>query len=79
MRDGKHFRIKFTDCCSHDGKGVSMSNTNYTYAVASIRVMEKVGMEFEGISRDSMFVKGRYVSIGTCAILRNDYIRIYGP
>lgn len=45
----------------------------------SRRVMEKVGMEFEGISRDSMFVKGRYVSIGTCAILRNDYIRIYGP
>jgi len=45
----------------------------------SRRVMEKVGMEFEGIARDSMFVKGRYVSVGTCAILRSDYIRIYGP
>lgn len=40
---------------------------------ASRRVMEKVGMQFEGIARDSMFIKGSYVSVGTCAILQEDY------
>lgn len=44
----------------------------------SYHVMEKVGMTFEGIQRDSMFVKGKYVSVGTCSILRNEYIRTYG-
>ena len=39
----------------------------------SRRVMEKVGMRFEGIGRDSMFVKGKYVSVGTCAILSNEF------
>ncbi len=43
----------------------------------SRRVMEKVGMQFEGVSRDSMHVKGRYVSIGTCAILRGEFMRMY--
>ncbi len=43
----------------------------------SRRVMEKIGMQFEGVSRDSMHVKGRYVSIGTCAILRGEFLRLY--
>lgn len=45
----------------------------------SRRVMEKVGMQFEGVSRDSMHVKGRYVSIGTCAILRGEFFTLHGP
>lgn len=44
----------------------------------SRRVMEKIGMQFEGIGRDSMHVKGKYVSIGTCAILRNEFVRLHG-
>lgn len=44
----------------------------------SRRVMEKVGMQFEGIARDSMLVKGKYVTIGTCAILKQDYLELYG-
>jgi len=40
---------------------------------ASRRVMEKVGMTFEGVARESMFVKGDFVSVGTCAILRSEY------
>ncbi len=39
----------------------------------SRRVMEKVGMTFEGVNRESMSVKGRYVSIGVCAILRSEW------
>ena len=39
----------------------------------SRRVMEKVGMKFEGIARDSMFVKGKFVSVGTCAILADEF------
>ncbi len=42
---------------------------------ASRRVMEKVGMTFEGIQRESMFVKGEYVSVGICSILRREYFR----
>ena len=44
----------------------------------SRRVMEKVGMQFEGIARDSMLVKGKYVTIGTCAVLKQDYLELYG-
>lgn len=40
---------------------------------ASRRVMEKNGMRFEGISRQSMYIKGAYRDVGTCAILRRDY------
>ncbi len=39
----------------------------------SRRVMEKVGMTFEGINRESMHVRGEYVSVGVCAILRSEW------
>ena len=42
--------------------------------VQSRRVMEKVGMTYEGTSRESMFIKGRFVSVETCAILRSDHL-----
>ena len=42
---------------------------------ASRRVMEKVGMTYEGTLRESMYVKGRYVSVGICSILRSEYFR----
>ena len=40
----------------------------------SVRVMEKLGMIFEGYRRDGMLVKGEYRTIGTCAILRDEYL-----
>ena len=40
---------------------------------ASRKVMEKLGMTFEGFARDSMFVKGKYRTIGTCSITENDF------
>ena len=40
----------------------------------SRRVMEKNGMTFEGVSREAMLVKGKYVSVGTCSILWKEYI-----
>ena len=39
----------------------------------SRRVMEKVGMTFEGVNREAMHVRGRYVSIGVCAILKSEF------
>ncbi len=39
---------------------------------ASLRLMERVGMTFEGYARESMRIKGRYRTIGTCAILRQE-------
>lgn len=52
--------------------------------IRSRRVMEKVGMRYEGTNRESMHVKGHYVSIGVCSILRSEYfqetgIRQMGP
>ena len=40
---------------------------------ASLHVMEKLGMQFEGYRRESMLVKRRYRTIGVCAILRNEW------
>lgn len=39
----------------------------------SRRVMEKVGMTFEGVARAQLYVKGSYRDIGSCAILREEY------
>ncbi len=38
----------------------------------SRRVMEKVGMTYEGTRRGAMRIKGEYRNIGTCAVLRED-------
>ena len=43
----------------------------------SRRVMEKVGMQFEGIQRESMHVRDQYVSVGTCAILYREFRELY--
>lgn len=40
---------------------------------ASLRVMEKVGMQFEGYRREAMMIKGKYRTIGYCSMLRQEY------
>ena len=40
---------------------------------ASLRVMEKVGMRFEGYQRESMLIKGSYRTIGYCSLLCFEY------
>jgi len=45
---------------------------------ASMRVMEKTGMTFEGYHRSSMLIKGSYKTIGVCAILRDEYFAAWG-
>jgi ribosomal-protein-alanine N-acetyltransferase len=40
--------------------------------IGSRRVMEKIGMRFEGIARAGMLVKSRPVDVATYAILRSD-------
>lgn len=39
---------------------------------ASLAVMQKCGMQYEGMARGAMLIKGRYRDIGTCAILRSE-------
>jgi len=39
---------------------------------ASLRVMEKLGMTFEGYLRHAMYVKGSHRTIGVCSILREE-------
>ena len=39
----------------------------------SMRVMERAGMTFEGYLRDAMHVKGSYVTVGICSILRFEW------
>ncbi len=41
--------------------------------IASRRVMEKNGMKFEGILRQSMYIKGAYRNVGVCSILRQEF------
>ena len=35
--------------------------------------MENVGMTFEGVKRDSLLLDGSYISVGTCAILSDEF------
>lgn len=65
-------RFGFTELRLHRIEARYMLGNN-----ASRRVMEKVGMTFEGVARESMFVKGVFVSVGTCSILRSEYFREY--
>lgn len=39
----------------------------------SRRVMEKCGMTFEGVLREGMLVKGEYVNVGICSVLRSEW------
>lgn len=42
---------------------------------ASRRVMEKVGMQYEGMHRRAMLIKGKYRNIGICGILREEFAK----
>lgn len=41
---------------------------------ASLNVMTKLGMKFEGYQRESLLVKGRYRTIGVASILKREYL-----
>ena len=43
-----------------------------TENTASRRVMEKLGMAFEGVHRNSLLLRGHYVSVGISSILKNE-------
>ncbi len=43
--------------------------------LGSERVMQKVGMQFEGVARQKMFVKGSYHDLKQYAILRQDWVK----
>ncbi len=42
----------------------------------SRRVMEKVGMTYEGMLREAMLVKGAYVNVGICAMLFSEWKKL---
>ncbi len=42
--------------------------------IASRRLMERMGMQFEGYAREAMRIKDRYRTVGTCAILRHEFL-----
>ena len=42
----------------------------------SRRVMEKVGMSFEGTFRRAVYIKGDYRTVSSCAILREEYLEM---
>ncbi len=39
----------------------------------SRHVMERVGMTYEGTMREAMLVKGSYINVGVCSILRSEW------
>lgn len=42
------------------------------------RVMQKVGMTFEGIAKEKIFCKGRYWDVKQYAILKKDWVKLGG-
>ena len=40
---------------------------------ASLRVMKKLKMKPEGVLRNCLQVRGQFISVGICSILRNEY------
>ena len=42
---------------------------------ASLHVMDKLGMRFEGYRYDAIFVKGSYRTVGSCSILRPFWLK----
>lgn len=65
-------KFGFTDLALHRIEAKYMAGNT-----RSRRVMEKVGMTFEGINRESIHVKGRYISVGICSILEHEYREKY--
>jgi len=43
--------------------------------IQSLRVMEKLGMRLEGYARESLMVRNEFVTVGTCSILRDEYMQ----
>ena len=41
---------------------------------ASLAVMKKLGMTFEGYHRDAVYAKGEYKTVGYCAITREEFL-----
>ena len=41
---------------------------------ASLNVMKKLGMKFEGYQREAQYVKGRFRTIGIASILKREYV-----
>ncbi len=39
----------------------------------SRRVMEHAGMQFEGVLREAMLIKGSYANVGICSVLRSEW------
>lgn len=46
------------------------------YNQGSEKVMQKIGMSFEGIQRQGMFIKGNYQDLKVYAILKEDWVNI---
>ena len=40
---------------------------------SSFKVMQKLGMSFEGTRRSAMLIKGKYRDVSVCSILRSEY------
>jgi ribosomal-protein-alanine N-acetyltransferase len=78
---GKGFATEAVQACIHELFRMGYEHVRAGYFegnTASRRVMEKLGMQFEGIQRDAIHVKGQYVSVGVCAILRGEYLSLWG-
>ncbi len=57
----------FNELCMHRIEARFMQGND-----ASLRVMEKLGMHFEGYHKDAVYVKGAYRTVGYCAITKEE-------
>lgn len=42
---------------------------------ASRRVMEKLGMKWEGVKRGSLYLRGEYLDVGVCSVINGEFRR----
>ena len=55
--------------------GVNRVEARFMYGNdASLNVMKKIGMKLEGYYRESIFVKGKYKTVGVASILKREYV-----
>jgi ribosomal-protein-alanine N-acetyltransferase len=43
--------------------------------IQSQRVLQKMGMKLEGISREKYFIKGKYRDMAMYSVLRNEHLQ----
>ncbi|NNU99105.1 N-acetyltransferase [Geobacillus sp. DSP4a] len=51
------------------------TSTGVNSYVQSLRVLQKLGMQFEGVMREHWYIKGKFRDMAIYSILKRDYFK----